>query len=45
MGAAGLPSGFHRAAAEIYRRFPPGDRADLGAALSALTRDTQARSD
>jgi 3-hydroxyisobutyrate dehydrogenase-like beta-hydroxyacid dehydrogenase len=27
MDAAGLPGGFHRAAAEIYRRFPPGDRA------------------
>jgi 3-hydroxyisobutyrate dehydrogenase-like beta-hydroxyacid dehydrogenase len=35
MAAAGLPDGFHRAAAEIYRRSPGGD-ADLGAVLSAL---------
>ncbi len=35
MAAAGLPDGFHRAAAEIYRRSPHGD-ADLDAVLSAL---------
>ena len=26
MAAAGLPEGFHQAAAEIYRRFPPTAR-------------------
>ena len=26
MAAAGLPEGFHQAAAEIYRRFPPAER-------------------
>ena len=25
MAAAGLPEGFHQAAAEVYRRFPPAD--------------------
>ena len=35
MAAAGLPDGFHRAAAEIYRRSPGGD-ADPDAVLSAL---------
>jgi 3-hydroxyisobutyrate dehydrogenase-like beta-hydroxyacid dehydrogenase len=35
MATAGLPDGFHRAAAEIYRRSPHGD-ADLDAVLSAL---------
>jgi len=35
MAEAGLPDGFHRAAAEIYRRSPGGD-ADLDAVLSAL---------
>jgi 3-hydroxyisobutyrate dehydrogenase-like beta-hydroxyacid dehydrogenase len=45
MDAAGLPGGFHHAAAEIYRRFPPGGRSSVGTALGALTRDTQARSD
>ena len=29
MAAAGLPGGFHQAAAEIYRRFPPADSAGL----------------
>ncbi len=37
MAAAGLPDGFHRAAAEIYRRSPGGD-ADPDAVLSALLR-------
>jgi 3-hydroxyisobutyrate dehydrogenase-like beta-hydroxyacid dehydrogenase len=35
MAAAGLPDGFHRAAAEIYRRSPGGD-AGLDAVLTAL---------
>jgi len=35
MAGAGLPDGFHRAAAEIYRRSPGGD-ADLDAVLDAL---------
>src|SRR5712691_7262537 len=45
MAAAGLPQGFHQAAAEIYRRFPPDRRASIETALDALTRDTPARSD
>ena len=35
MAAAGLPDGFHRAAAEIYRRSPGGD-VGLDAVLTAL---------
>ncbi len=35
MTGAGLPDGFHQAAAEIYRRSPGGD-ADLDAVLTAL---------
>src|SRR6266702_390283 len=38
MSAAGLPDGFHRAAAEIYRRFSPADRAGEEAGLDALVR-------
>jgi hypothetical protein len=36
--AAGLPDGFHRAAAEIYRRSPhaPVDEASLERVLAAL---------
>ncbi len=38
MGAAGLPAGFHQAAAEIYRHSPHGDRAagEDGAVLDAI---------
>ena len=44
MAAAGLPEGFHQAAAEIYRRFPPADgRAEAG--LDALVRNSPDRSD
>ena len=35
MAAAGLPGGFHQAAAEVYRRFSPADRAGEEAALEA----------
>ena len=45
MAAAGLPGGFHQAAAEIYRRFPPADSAGLEAGLDALVRDSPDRSD
>jgi len=45
MAAAGLPGGFHQAAAEIYRRFPPADSAGLEAGLDALVRDKPDRSD
>jgi 3-hydroxyisobutyrate dehydrogenase-like beta-hydroxyacid dehydrogenase len=45
MAAAGLPGGFHQAAAEIYRRFPPADRAGEETALDAQVRDTPDRSD
>src|SRR6266702_6218276 len=38
MAAAGLPEGFHQAAAEIYRRFSPADRAGEEAGLDALVR-------
>jgi len=38
MAAAGLPDGFHQAAAEIYRRFPPAGRASIEEALTALVR-------
>jgi Domain of unknown function (DUF1932) len=45
MAAAGLPDGFHQAAAEIFRRSPraePGTLADepVGLVLAALTGDT-----
>jgi 3-hydroxyisobutyrate dehydrogenase-like beta-hydroxyacid dehydrogenase len=45
MAAAGLPDGFHQAAAEIFRRSPraePGTPADepVGPVLAALTGDT-----
>jgi 3-hydroxyisobutyrate dehydrogenase-like beta-hydroxyacid dehydrogenase len=36
MGAAGLPEGFHQAAAEIYRRAPHDAEAGLDAVLDAL---------
>ena len=45
MAAAGLPGGFHQAAAEIYRRFSPADRAGEEAALEAQVRNTPDRSD
>ena len=45
MAAAGLPEGFHQAAAEIYRRFSPADRAGEQAALDAQVRNTPDRSD
>jgi hypothetical protein len=45
MAAAGLPGGFHQAAAEIYRRFSPADRAGEAAALGAQVRNTPDRSD
>ncbi len=45
MAAAGLPGGFHQAAAEIYRRFPPADSAGLRAGLDALVRNSPDRSD
>jgi len=45
MAAAGLPGGFHQAAAEIYRRFPPADSAGLEAGLDALVRNSPDRSD
>ncbi len=45
MAAAGLPEGFHQAAAEIYRRFSPADRAGEEAALDAQVRNTPDRSD
>ena len=45
MTAAGLPGGFHQAAAEIYGRFPPADSAGLQAGLDALVRNSPDRSD
>ena len=45
MAAAGLPGGFHQAAAEVYRRFSPADRAGEEAALEAQVRNTPDRSD
>jgi 3-hydroxyisobutyrate dehydrogenase-like beta-hydroxyacid dehydrogenase len=42
MGTAGLPEGFHEAAAEIYRR---SAGAGAGEVVAALSRDTPARSD
>ena len=45
MAAAGLPEGFHQAAAEIYRRFWSAERAGKEADLGALVRNTPDRSD
>ena len=45
MAAAGLPEGFHQAAAEIYRRFSPADAAGEEAGLDALVRNSPDRSD
>jgi 3-hydroxyisobutyrate dehydrogenase-like beta-hydroxyacid dehydrogenase len=45
MAAAGLPEGFHQAAAEIYRRFRPADSAGKEAGLDALVRKNPDRSD
>jgi 3-hydroxyisobutyrate dehydrogenase-like beta-hydroxyacid dehydrogenase len=45
MGAVGLPGGFHQAAAEIYRRFPPAGSAGGEAGLDALVRKNPDRSD
>ena len=45
MAAAGLPEGFHQAAAEIYRRFSPTDSAGKQAGLDALVRNSPDRSD
>ena len=39
MGAAGLPEGFHQAAAEIYRRAPHDAEVGLDAVLDALSGD------
>ena len=45
LAAAGLPEGFHQAAAEIYRRFSPTDSAGKQAGLDALVRNSPDRSD
>ena len=45
MAAAGLPEGFHQAAAEVYRRFPPARRAGEEAGMDALVRKSPDRSD
>jgi 3-hydroxyisobutyrate dehydrogenase-like beta-hydroxyacid dehydrogenase len=45
MAAAGLPKGFHQAAAEVYRRFPPAERAGEEAGIDALVRKSPDRSD
>ena len=45
MAAAGLPGGFHQAAAEVYRRFGSAGRAGDEAGLDALVRNTPDRSD
>jgi uncharacterized protein DUF1932/F420-dependent NADP oxidoreductase-like protein len=45
MAAAGLPEGFHQAAAEIYRRFRPADSAGEEAGLDGLVRKNPDRSD
>ena len=44
MAAAGLPAGFHQAAAEVCRRFPSADRAGNEAGLDALVRNSPDRS-
>jgi hypothetical protein len=41
MAAAGLPEGFHQAAAEIYRRAPHDAEASLDAVLDALPGDKE----
>ncbi|MBV9205224.1 MAG: NAD(P)-dependent oxidoreductase [Actinobacteria bacterium] len=41
MAAAGLPDGFHRAAAEVYRRSPRGDGAAMDEVMDALAGNTQ----
>jgi 3-hydroxyisobutyrate dehydrogenase-like beta-hydroxyacid dehydrogenase len=41
MAAAGLPEGFHQAAAEIYRRAPHDAEASLDAVLDALPDDKE----
>jgi 3-hydroxyisobutyrate dehydrogenase-like beta-hydroxyacid dehydrogenase len=43
MAAAGLPEGFHQAAAEVYRRFSPPERAGDEAGLGALVRKSPDR--
>jgi len=47
MAAAGLPEGFHQAAAEVYRRFSPtghaGEEAGLDALVPWFSRDRGAR--
>ncbi len=45
MGAAGLPEGFHQAAAEVYRRFSPADGAGNEAGRGAPVRNSPDRSD
>ena len=45
MAAAGLPGGFHQAAAEVYRRFGSAGRAGDDAGLDALVRNSPDRSD
>jgi 3-hydroxyisobutyrate dehydrogenase-like beta-hydroxyacid dehydrogenase len=45
MGAAGLPEGFHQAAAEVYRRFSPADGAGNEAGRDAPVRNSPDRSD
>jgi len=45
MAAAGLPEGFHQAAAEVYRRYPPAGRAGEEAGMDALVRNSPDRSD
>ena len=45
MAAAGLPEGFHQAAAEVYRRFRQADPAGKQAGLDALVRNSPDRSD
>ena len=44
MAGAGLPAGFHQAAAEVYRRFRPAGRAGNEAGLDALVRNSPDRS-
>ena len=45
MAAAGLPEGFHQAAAEVYRRFSPTERAGDEAGPGAPVRNSPDRSD
>jgi 3-hydroxyisobutyrate dehydrogenase-like beta-hydroxyacid dehydrogenase len=45
MAAAGLPEGFHQAAAEVYRRFSPAERVGDEAGPGALMRNSPDRSD